>query len=509
MDLTLEESPGAGAIGGKATPMHVAGLFDALNRRGVRYCHWKSNLRLAQGLHGRTDLDLLVDEEQRDVFRRTLEAYQVKPAAAPPGKRYPGIENYLGFDPENGRLFHLHVHYRLVLGEQFVKNYEMPLVDQFLDSARLQDGVCVPPPELELIVLSVRALLKYRDRDVVKDVLSIRSPGIPEHILQEIRWLLAQTSLHRVSQTLDELAGVVPAGIIAEFLETAVSTPRAGAKLYRLRQELRRVLGAYQRRNRFAATLRYLQELWRRRNSFLRFRPPAKMTLAPKGLSLALVGVDGSGKTTLCRELVDWLSWKLDTRLYYLGSKRPSRLSRLLYLLFRMARRSHRDFAGRFGAANVISRSLAALRQGLLYCHILSIGRDRYRRYVAGQEAARNGAVVIYDRFPLHAMLDGPKIDPAVNGTGTAVFSRLEQNLYQKFRTPDLLVILQASPEISMARKPDHQRHVIELKVQTLRKVIAEFQQGDAKTEQVLVNAEAAFEDVLRVVKQVIWQALP
>ena len=49
----------------------------------------------------------------------------------------------------------------------------------FLESRRRQDGVPVPAPELELGVLSVRALLKYRARDVVKDVLEDPLAGDP------------------------------------------------------------------------------------------------------------------------------------------------------------------------------------------------------------------------------------------------------------------------------------------------------------------------------------------
>src|SRR3989304_19583 len=93
----------------KATALKtVVDLFRALNQRGVRYCHWKSNRRLELGLCGRTDLDLLVDSEHATEFRGLLAEHQVKLVLAPPGKHYPSIENYLGFDPTTGKLFHLH-----------------------------------------------------------------------------------------------------------------------------------------------------------------------------------------------------------------------------------------------------------------------------------------------------------------------------------------------------------------------------------------------------------------
>ena len=96
-------------------PLQAAvALFAELNEAAIRYCHWKSNIRLDEALAGRTDLDLLVDPDHAGRFKTILLRRQVKRAIAAKGKRYPDVENYLGFDPETGRQFHLHVHYRLV-----------------------------------------------------------------------------------------------------------------------------------------------------------------------------------------------------------------------------------------------------------------------------------------------------------------------------------------------------------------------------------------------------------
>src|SRR5574338_179912 len=69
-------------------------LFQSLNARGIRYCLWKSNIRQEQGMRGETDLDLLVDREQIAVFRQILQAHNVKPFHAAPGKHYPAVENH-------------------------------------------------------------------------------------------------------------------------------------------------------------------------------------------------------------------------------------------------------------------------------------------------------------------------------------------------------------------------------------------------------------------------------
>ncbi len=158
----------------------VGMLFQALHAQSIRYVHWKSNIRLDLSLQGGTDLDLLVDREQSQAFRQILMEQDIKPILPPAGQRYPAMEHYLGFDPASGKLFHLHIHYQLILGEEYIKNFRLPLEEQFLSQVRSLYGVITPVPELEIIILSIRVLLKYRDRDALKDILSIRSAGNQE-----------------------------------------------------------------------------------------------------------------------------------------------------------------------------------------------------------------------------------------------------------------------------------------------------------------------------------------
>lgn len=499
-------------------PSLIVELFAALRLRGARYCHWKSNLRLEQGLRGQTDLDLLVDPAHRPAFAQILAAHGARPVRAAPGREYPGVENYLAFDEGSGKLFHLHVHYRLVLGEQFVKNYSLPLEEQFLASARLRQGVYVPAPELELIVLTLRALLKYRDRDVVKDVLKIRHPGLPAHITDEIAWLLAQTSFERVEACLQELGEAVPGATVLAFLRTVTTAPRDGRTLLALRGQVRRALRPYQRGSRARAALIYVRELWRRRNRFLRFTPVRGMRLTGRGRSLALIGADGAGKSTMCRQLLSWLSWKLDARVYYLGSKAPSRRSRLLYMLFRMARRSHTELSRSLGSANHLCRAVAAVRQGLLYGHCLSIGLDRYGRYMAGSRLARAGSVVIFDRYPLealsdrteHRLLDGPQI-PLLDGDDGPLHLALagvERWLYRRMRPPEHLFVLDVSPDVALQRKPDHRREQVQAKSRALRTLKGVVGPHAGAFELVYLSADQPLEEVLAGLKAHIWRVI-
>jgi hypothetical protein len=485
-------------------------LFFSLERHGIRYCHWKSNLRLDKSLRGETDLDLLVDQDDRDIFLRTLDEHGIKQLNPAAGKDYPGIVNYLGFDPLSGKLFHLHVHYRLVLGEQFVKNTVLPFEKLFIENTRILQGIRVPCPELEIIILSIRALLKYRDRDVIKDILSIRSSGIPKHILEEIEWLFEQISMPRMEYYLDKVAHVIPKDIVEEFLETITHYPRNGLKLFSLRKRLRRALRPYLRQSRLIGVLKYYREAYRPIIPLRNALPNRKMTLGSGGKMIALIGADGSGKSSMSATLAKWLSWKLDVRLYYLGSKQPSILSKTLYYFFRITRRGHRSSLHMFGETNPITRILENLRNTLLYSHHLSTGYDRYRRYRSGFKHASKGSIVIYDRYPLEAPLDGPRIQPVKlneNEPIHRVFYRLEEQLYKRIRPPDFCLVLNVSPEVSTNRKPDHDPEVVAAKCRFINE-LGTLDEKKNGWNFIQINADLPYEVVYHQIKTTVWNIM-
>ena len=495
----------------------LVGFFTALDAHGIRYCHWKSNLHLERSLRGLTDLDLLVDRQQNDLFQAVLHRYDIKQILSPPEKRYPAMEDYLGFDPPTGRLFHLHVHYRLILGEQFVKNYCLPLERAFLDSAQRRAkgevGVRLPAPEVELAVLAVRALLKYRDRDVIKDVLSIRSPGIPASIMHEIEALRSQVE---DMSLVGEVIGDEPlAGIVVEFLNTVAESPRPGYALYRLRRQLRRALRPYQIHSRLWAVGRYWRVLWTRQLFPESHSGKRGKRLSTGGVTVSVVGADGAGKSTLVRVLDEWLSWKLDVRRYYMGSQEPSLLSRLLHAVLWTAGKTYRAWSLVVGEQRASGGLLYRWRQMCRNLHHLSIARDRYRRYLAGRRAASQGAIVLYDRYPLEAIhrvmerrpMDGPQIVTEAEGDGwagrtTRFLARIERDVYRRIRPPDCVLVLHVSPEVSQQRKPDHSREMIEAKSCAIERM-------DRRGLHVVeINADQPFEQVVLQAKTALWQLL-
>jgi thymidylate kinase len=495
----------------------LASLMDELARERVRYCFWKSNIRLAEGLGGRTDLDVLVDRKHAPLFREILDRRRLKPLAAAKGSAYPGIEHFLGMDDLSGRLFHLHVHYQLVLGERFVKNYRLPIEGEVLGSIRFLQGVPVPHAALELSILAVRALLKYRGRDAIKDVLDIRSPGIPAEMQNEIAWLLEQTSVDEVRGILESSRGPVPVEPVCRFIDLVTRDPRQGFTWLRLRGNLRKALRPLERRSRLRASISYLGAAWRRRFE-RRFRR-ARMTPMTGGLTVALLGADGSGKSTMAGALERWLSWKVDVRVYYMGSTAPSRATRTLTLAFRALRRAHRTLSRDGWLGSITAHPIGSLRDMALALQFLTIGRDRLRRHRAGQRDALAGRVVIFDRFPLEALssddrhrtLDGPRMSrqfgPAMTPT-KRVLARAEEKMYRSFGVPEYLIALDVRPEVAVDRKPDHAFDVLEAKSRAAVELATLAERSSEPVRVIRVDANRSLDDVLLEIKRRLWDVL-
>lgn len=492
-----------------------AQLFAALNQSGLRYCNWKSSIRIPEGLEGRTDLDLLVDSRDATALQEILREHGLKATRPAPGKGYPGIEDYLGFDPGTGRLFHLHIHYWLVLGEQFVKNYHLPIEEDFLNGTVLRHGLKAPRPEVELVVLCLRALLKYRDRDALKDNLSLlhklgKKGGLPDKITAEIRWLLGQTTLEQVAEQLTRWRGIVPSEPVMGLLSLVTGNEPVGRRLWQYRAQVRRALHEFQRRSQLSASLSYFLGEWRRKRLILTAGRQKKMTLTGRGPQIAFVGVDGSGKSTITSRVAKWLAWRLNVCVFYMGKTRDTLPALALKPLVKLVRRAHSFSARRFGSHSLPVRLISGPKGLLEDLAALMEGQARLRAYRESCRQADEGTVVLYDRYPLQTVwvdnhsLDGPRISaqPGPMSGLRAILARAEADTYRQILPPDHVIMLRVSPAVSQRRRPEDDGTNLAAKALAIEGIEPD---GFGLT---VIEAEQPLEDVLAQVKMVLWKLL-
>lgn len=496
----------------------LMGLFAALNQAGVHYCNWKSSIRIAEGLEGRTDLDLLVDPRDLNRFGEILSAHGVKAFRAAPGKDYPGIENYLGFNSGTGRLFHLHVHHQLVLGEQYVKNYHLPLETDFLTNTNLQFGLKTPRPEVELIVFVIRSLLKYRDRDGVKEIArsllkrkKSGTGGFPAGVIREAYWLLDRTSLQQVRDQLTIWQDFIPASVVLELLNSLKNKTLTGSQVMRLRGSLRQALQSRQRDSRGRVALRYFREDWRRKRKIFKPRIQKKMTNPRGGVRIALIGTDGAGKSTVIQEIEKWLSWRMSVRTYYMGKSRSMLATQVAKTITSLSRSGVSGCSRLFGKRSPITRLAGRNQRFWENISFLAEGRERNRQFRQSMLESEAGCIVLYDRYPLKDVrvsgrpVDGPRIAVEWNGSSTLFERRLagmEEDLYRQITDPDQIIALRVDPDTSRLRKPDHDFETITQKAKAIDEAITTL--PGLK----VIQADAPIEQVVRQVKSIIWERL-
>jgi thymidylate kinase len=503
----------------EALPSVVA-LFGELHRRSVRYCHWKSTTGLPRALAGRTDLDLLVDADQADLFADVVSGSGFKRFLSHPSRRYPFVEDWLGFDAEGGRLVHLHVYQRLIVGEEYVKNHDLPLVSAFLDATEMRYGIRVPSPALELTVLILRALLKYRDTDAVKDFLRLgRRGGVPPEIRAEVDDLARRVSPEEVVNVAARHLPAIPDEVFTGFLETMSGDRRDARRLLRLRSLARGGLRGYERLPRSRARATYLaarisrapgirQVLGRLSRRELRRKSPLG-----GGLTVALLGADGSGKTTLVAAVREWLSWRVNLSMAYLGTSRPSRATAIAQSASRLAR----AVAGRAGHAGVAGGgTLARMADVVTAVRYLMEARDRSARVRQGRALAAQGVVVVFDRYPLSFVrqdgrfVDGPRIaqlGPQADRGLLGALRRREEATYRGIPEPDVAFLLNLPAEVAVARKAAERPEAIERKASAIQRAAASVVDA-GRDDVVVVDATRPLETVIREVQSEIWRRL-
>jgi thymidylate kinase len=183
---------------------------------------------------------------------------------------------------------------------------------------------------------------------------------------------------------------------------------------------------------------------------------------------IAVVGCDGSGKSTVSAALVDWLRGYRPTDTAHLGLKSGD-LGRAIARLPGVGQLLDRKITGRANRARDTGDTIPdALTATAIY--LFSLRRVRsFRRMLA---LRRKGITVITDRYPqvtVPGFFDGPGLSAAkAEGRYVRMLARRERALYDwmaSFR-PDLVIRLNVDLATAFARKPDHRYESLRTKIE-------------------------------------------
>jgi hypothetical protein len=465
-------------------------LAKALGDQGVAYCQWKGQWSAHRWATGEGDVDLLVDHAAISKFRHLVGELGFK-LTLPPGERQiAGVESYFGFDPVIPRLLHLHVYYRLVLGDYWKTTYSLPIERPMLDSAVASGGVFrVPSAAYQFLVFVLRMVLRQRSR--------------PWHYART-RWVRGiRRQLDYLEETSDR-----------EALATAISQhlPSIDLNFFgRCVAALRGDLDPISR------TL-FLWQLHRRLRAHAR-RPPlmaqlgaalekvlplqlarsvvdGRMRPAGGGVVVALIGGDGAGKSTCTYQLGLWLSENFATMRGHLGN--PPRT--VLTLLVGGALKVEQALDRR------LKRHRANVSDLVLLRHVCT-ARDCYRLYEKARRFAASGGIALCERYPVpqNRLLVGPRIPDLLSSQPSGLAQRLrdaEASYYDRILPPDALIVLRLDPELAVLRKPEEPADYVRARGRLV------WETDWSATQAHVVDASRPLPEVLTHLKSIIWSVL-
>jgi hypothetical protein len=491
-------------------------LFERLHAEGIPYCLWRKNEHVDASLAGATDVDLLVARRAIVPLTRILGQTNFKRVVVQRGRGSPGIEDYVGFDSQTAALTHVHVHYQLTLGEKFLKGHRPPWEELYLSTRVLDEdrGVYLADPNLELIVLVLRAGMKLRARDFLIEGLG--KPYFRGGLLREFRWLAARVRPERVAELATRLVGVRAGALFPAMIA-------AGRPSLRQLLAIRRTAEPSLREYRLYDKWETVRHVWARELSIVWWKVKywhlaarSSRTLPQGGLIVAFIGVEGTGKSTLVAEIADWLSHEVSVVSTYAGSDNGSAalprrvLQRLAALRRRAVGKTVRDITPQTPAsadASQPTRQSISLAQAIW---VEARGRERRARALYARRARGLGMIVVSDGFP-HSQFpgcnDGPRLGDWIEHS-SRWHRQLARREHEAFRLaelypPDLVVKLQLSPAVAARRKPETPQAQIFPGVEMVRRL-----SYPDTTRIVDVDASLPLEQVVLEVKRAVWNAI-
>lgn len=481
----------------------VIKLCECLDRDGIDYCHWKSNAAIKRSASGDNDLDLLVNRADAQRFIELLYRLGYKEAQVQPEEQLPGIRDFYNYDETSARLIHVHAHFQLVLGHDLTKNYHLPLERSYLDSTVQEDLFRLPVPEFELVIFVIRMVLKHSTLDAIL----MRHGSLSASERCEFEFLASPTTLEK-SRAI--LALHLPY-IDYPLFEACVQVLQPGCSFWkriRVGRQLQNKLSSCARRPRITDLF---LKLWRRLEqpivNRLHLRKPRKR-LANGGLLVAIIGGDGSGKTTAVTELRQRLAQELDVIQIHMGKPSWSWITITIRGILKLGRAlGFYPFIKEGSELSIDTNSPSFPGYPWLIREVLT-ARDRYLDYRRARRFASNGGLVICDRFPLPQIkiMDGHQVERVTREIKTNGFIRLlaalEHRYYQQIMLPDLLIVLRVDPEICVQRKTDEASDSVRSRSQEIWDI------DWCQTQAHVIDASRSRSQVVSDVLNLVWSHL-
>lgn len=484
-------------------------LIEQLSTNGITYCHWKSNSALSQVLTGQTDVDFLIHRKDGDSFRLLMSQLKFRPTGIQGDAPFPAVEHYFALDEVTGIFIHMHAYYRVITGESLSKNLHLPFEEMLLQNVREEDTIRVPAKSAELVVFTIRMMLKHTSF-VELFMLARDWKGMR----REIEWLLEAKPTNETIKLVETWLPSVDTKLFSECIE-ALKMPAPLPRRIILALRLRSQLSIYARNSRIQAWLSGIQKF--SLMAYGRLTGSKRgMILQSGGAVIAFVGAEATGKSTLLTATKRWLGEHFVIEQIHAGKPKSTALTMLPNILLPLLRSALPTYR-----PSKIATQHADTKQSQkspevypLISAIRSVFLAYDRRALLSRAFARaaNGNIVLCDRYPSMSQggPDGPQLQQfAIDPKRYPIQSwlaRIEKRLYQEIPSPDMVISLYVPLEVALIRNKNRGKEEPEDYVRFRHSLASNLEYGNAPIYK--INTDQSLDATVLEVKKNIWRNL-
>ena len=416
-------------------------IKEALNKfdqNQIKYCVFKSSDHLIAGIKGHTDVDLLIEEEKINSALKELKELGFKITKPSHSVINPYRFGLIAFCEKASKLVYLDIMTRFVVGINRARQVRsLDIARNYLSFAKAnQENIYTLPAEKELECLFLR-------------IISKSANGIPFFDYFLANWLAKHKFKKEIAYLKNKAKLVINKNflnlkeytLLKRKLEKDSELNILERHILRISKELYAFLGKI-------FTYKYLNHL-----NYFFFRRRLQ-----KSKIILICGVDGSGKSTLSKELTKSLGWKLDVKRLYLGAGDGEG-----FLIRRFGTFLSKILFKKTSQNRQLSDNKQGLNDFKNYLRIiwaLIVAFEKLLKYFELNKLILLGNIIILDRFPNlnnYGMNDAPLLTRFENSSNFLIkylvhLEKLIYILYCKKIKIDLCMKLDASHSLVESR---------------------------------------------------------
>jgi len=422
-------------------------LLNIWNESEINYCIWKGVNKIENAFKGDEDLDILVSKKDLYNAEKLASQYGFIKVNSPNYKADVAVEDFI-FLSEEGKWYHLHVHYLAIFGNGVIRDYHIPLEEYLISKSILHDmyNVKVISPEDDLCFFLLRHLVRkskllgyvdfynelielidyYQVENIVFNNSDIFPKEIPEYLKLKNKSKSSIKILRK--KILKKMSYNRQINDAQYFWDIVFNT---------VNHVLSKTLGKY-----CPGTL------------------GRKRSLNNGGRLIAFIGIDGSGKSSAIERLEKVLGKQLNFSSVSLGSgvSGASWYRKLAFKVFgnKAKFKGHADLRQNDRTKKTKKNYPWYYKLWLIICLI-----DKKRELQKSSTQKSRGNVVLSDRWlqnQLAGKLDGTRTsNMKIKGMFSQTLVDLESDVFEAANRnkPDVIVRFDVSPENSVLRKPN------------------------------------------------------